>query len=201
MCWLKKNLPTTIEGIISQKSANMNLAEKSSYAYDIEKIITEYLLKINVPLIDIGGWYGWKGVATAQYPTLADVRIPDATYKTTTLWGLQSILTLDWTNKVPYLADLFDCDAFANMLYIHLRKDYKINSVFPVWGQTSSGYHGFNCAVIQNGDELIARLIEPQTDDIFIENGPLGKYSPDKTAEFLAVMPIQSPALNIRRVK
>ena len=199
-CFWKKALGSqTFEEIIIEKSKDMDLAAKSSYAYEIEKIIVKHLLKIEVPLMDIGGWADWKQIATAQYPSLIDIRIPDSVYKTTTLAGLQDILTLDWTNKIPYLADLFDCDAFANMLYVHLRKNYGINSVFPVWGGTTQGYHGFNCAVIKENDTFISRLIEPQTDTIFLTDGPLGEYSPEKTAEFLGIMKLQSPSLKIKK--
>lgn len=198
MC-LKKVNPQTIPEIINQKSMGMTAEEKSQYAYEISQDIFDLLLRVDVPLVNIGGWSDWAKVAQSQYPGLTDIRIPDSSYQITTLGGLQDILSLDWTNKVTYLADIFDCDAFAEMLYIHLRKYYKINSVFPVWGTTTQGYHGFNCAVVKDGDAMIARLIEPQTDAVFIDEGPLGKYSPDKTAEFLAVMKSQSPSIKARK--
>jgi len=81
-----------------------------------------------------------------------------------------------------------NCDKYANELYSHLCKFYGINAVVPVWGDTTKAYHGFNLAVIMDGDTWIARLIEPQKDDIFIEFGPLGQYIPRRVSEELGVI-------------
>lgn len=79
---------------------------------------------------------------------------------------------------MPYIAEISDCDDFATRLYSHLCDFYKINAIVPVWGDTTAGYHGFNLAVLKDGDKYICRLLEPQRDVIFIEDGPLGKYIP-----------------------
>lgn len=192
MCFFSRS--KIVEEIIAENSVGMSDAERSQYWYELSQNIFELLGKIDVPLVDIGGWTSWKTVAQAQYPTLTEVKIPDSKYQTTTLEALHDILVRDWTNKVPYLADIFDCDKFANLLYNHLCQYYKLNAIFPVWGQTTSGYHGFNLAVVQENGILIARLVEPQTDSIFVSDGPLGNYQPQRTAEFLGVMKIGSPA-------
>jgi|GEM_PF-2705482 len=198
MCFLKQT-GQTIEEIVARHSVGMTPEQKGEYWYELDQTLFNLLGKIDIPLIGGITNQKWAEVAQAQYPTLTDIKIPDSQYQTTTLMGLQQILSLEWTNQIPYVADLFDCDKFANTLYDHLCQYYKLNAIFPVWGMTTSGYHGFNCAVVQNGNDLIARLIEPQTDTIFIDTGPLGKYIPRRTAEFLAIMPINSPALQLKR--
>jgi len=189
MCF-KSTQGKTVEEIIAEKSAGMTDAQKAQYWFELSQNIFALLGKVDVPIIEIpAGLEQWKQVAQAQYPTLTRIELPDSKYFTTTRQGLQAILTKDYTNLIKYVAETFDCDKFANTLYTHLCQYYGINSVFPVWGQTSGGYHGFNCAVVLNDDGLyIARLIEPQGDQIFIEDGPLGKYSPEHTADFLAVI-------------
>jgi hypothetical protein len=181
----------TVEEIIAGNSADMTDEQKAQYRYELDKQIFALLNKVDVEIIQLPDLWGdnspWGRIAQAQYPTLTDIKVPDGAYYSTTLNGLQQILSIDWTNYIPYVSETFDCDAFANTLYIHLRQYYGINSVFPAWGDTDAGYHGFNCAVIKDGDEWIARLVEPQTDLIFIEQGTLGHYVPRCTANFLAV--------------
>jgi hypothetical protein len=179
----------TVEEIVAEKSANMTDAQKAQYWFELSQNIYALLGKVEVPIIQLsGGWNQWKEVAQAQYPSLTNIQLPDGNYFTTKLESLQEILSRDYTNLIKYIADTFDCDKFANTLYTHLCQYYGINTVFPVWGQTTSGYHGFHCAVVETGGVMVARLIEPQSDAIFIEDGPLGKYTPEKTADFLAVM-------------
>jgi hypothetical protein len=90
---------------------------------------------------------------------------------------------------VPYLKDIFDCENFGNLLFDHLCRYYGINSVIPVWGDTTAGYHGFNLVVMRDaGNNLIARLIEPQSDNLFVSEGPLGHYVPKMTALELGVL-------------
>ena len=124
----------------------------------------------------------------AQYPGLADLKCPDGEYWCTDLAGLQKILTRDWTNIVPYVLDKSDCDKFANRLFEHCCRYYAINTVFPVWGQTTQGYHAFNCAVVWDISGYQAYLIEPQADTIFKTDGPLGHYQPDTASQQLGNM-------------
>lgn len=192
MCFKQIVQSKTVEEIVAEKSAGMTDAQKAQYWFELSQNIFGLLGKVEVPIIEIpAGLTQWAQVAQAQYPSLTRIELPDGKYYTTTLAGLQQILTRDYTNLIKYIAETFDCDKFANTLYTHLCQYYGINTVFPVWGQTTSGYHGFNCAVVDDASGngfFIARLIEPQSDKIFIEDGPLGKYTPDHTADFLAVM-------------
>jgi hypothetical protein len=81
----------------------------------------------------------------------------------------------------------FKCDNFATLLYSHLVLYYGIKGVVPVWGDTDQGYHGFNLAVVKDIDQFVARLIEPQGDQIFKDVGSLGRYIPRVTAIELGI--------------
>jgi len=178
----KKKLATgqTIGEIIAAKSAGMSDAEKSKYASEIDQIVFDLLLKVDVQPVAITPEQ-WDAAARAQYPAIAFIELPDQTLYTVDIKELKAVLSRDWTNLVKYVADMFDCDKFADLLVSRLEKYYKITAVREVWGSTTGGYHAFCLGVLKDGDRLIARLIEPQTDDIFETEGPLGTYSPEKT--------------------
>lgn len=188
MCWPSKQTNKTVEEIVAEKSLGMTDLQKAQYWYELNQSIFALLGKVDIEIIEITPSQ-WIATAQAQYPTLTDVKIADASFLTTSLTSLQEILTRDWTNLVPYVAEIADCDKFATRLYNHLCDYYKINAVVPVWGDTSQGYHGFNLAVIQDPPgTYITRLIEPQSDQIFIDTGPLGKYTPRVLATELGIL-------------
>ncbi len=181
--WVK---PKTVEEIVAANSALMTDAQKAQYWYELCQNIFAILGKIEAPTFEISA-QEWIAVAQVQYPTLTDIKFADSKFFTTNLSELQEILKRDWTNLVPYVAEISDCDKFATRFYSHLCDYYKINAVVPVWGDTTQGYHGFNLAVVRDNGNLIARLIEPQADQIFIDQGPLGKYVPRLTAIELGI--------------
>jgi hypothetical protein len=159
----------------------MTDAEKSAYASEIDQLVFDELLKVPVNLFPLSPEQ-WCGAARQQYPNIKLIELPDMTLYTVTIGELQKVLTRDWTNLVKYVADFFDCDKFADLLVARLEKYYRITAVREVWGNTSGGgYHAFCLGVILDGDKFTARLIEPQTDDIFKREGPLGIYEPEKT--------------------
>lgn len=177
----------TVEQCIARWAEGMSDPQKAEYWYHVCQQAFAILGKIDIPLFEITSAQ-WKKAALTQYPTLTDIKIADSDYFTTNLEGIEEILVRDWTNLVPYVSQISDCDKFGTRLYIHLCDYYKINSIIPVWGETDRGYHGFNLAVVYNeNDNLIARIIEPQSDNIFIEDGPLGKYVPQETAIELGI--------------
>ncbi len=183
----------TVEEIVAANSALMTDAQKAQYWYELSQNIFAILGKVDAETFEIST-QDWIAVAQGQYPTLTEVKFADSEFFTTSLDGLQEILKRDWTNIVPYIAETGDCDKFATRLYSHLCDYYKINAVIPVWGDTDKGYHGFNLAVvretplIRSSDViLVAKLIEPQTDEIFVDQGPLGKYVPRLTAIELGI--------------
>ena len=172
----------TVEEIVASHSVGMTDVQKAQYWWELTQTIFNLLGKIDIPIFEIAP-SDWLTLVQYNYPTLSDIKIADSQFFTTNLEGLQEILSRDWTNLVPYIAEIGDCDDFATRLYGHLCDYYQINAVVPVWGDTDGGSHGFNLAVIKDANSFITRLIEPQTDAIFIEEGPLGRYTPRKTAE------------------
>lgn len=193
MCWLselfKSGKPKTIEEMIAENSVNMSNTEKAQYWYELSQTAFALLGKVDISITEISPSQ-WKATAQSQYPTLTSIKIADSKFFTTTLLDLQSVLSRDWTNLVPFVTEIGDCDKFASRLYSHFCDYYKINSIIPVWGDTSLGYHGFNLAIVLDTGQLIARLIEPQTDNIFVEDGPLGRYIPRETAQELGIKKI-----------
>ncbi len=184
MCWFKKKPPETkgktIEELIAENSAGMSEDELGKYYYELNQMIFNLVGKVDIELIEItGNW--WRQIAQTQYPTLTEIELPDSTLYTTSLEGLQTILKRDWTNRIKYIAEKFDCDDFAHMLSERLNYYYGLTSVMEVWGDTPAGYHAFCVVVLKDGDNYVCRLIEPQSDWVFIEDGTLGKYIPRET--------------------
>ena len=185
--------PATIEEIIAKKSIGMTSVQKAEYWYELDQAIFALLGKvIDVELIEVSV-SDWINTAKKQYPTLTDIKIADSSFRTIRLSSLHEILTQDWTNLVPYDSIVYNCDKYASELYNHLSRYYNVNAIIPVWGNTTAGYHGFNLAVVFDDvlEVLIARLVEPQSDVIFLDSGPFGKYMPEKTALELGVKKIE----------
>jgi hypothetical protein len=191
MCWLSRQTNKTVEEIVAQNSVGMSDKQKAQYWYELNQSIFALLGKVDVPVFELAP-ADWQNLAQFNYPTLTDIKIADSQFFTTSLQGLQEILSRDWTNLVPYVAEVGDCDKFATRLYSHLCDFYKLNAIVPVWGDTDQGYHGFNLAVVKDVDKFITRLIEPQTDLIFVDQGPLGKYVPRSVVEELGIKKIRS---------
>jgi len=179
--------PNTIEGIIDANSVGMNDQEKAQYWYEIAQTAFALLGKVDVEIYEIP-FADWVAIAQAQYPSLQDIKMSDDCLYTVDEAGLHLILQRDWTNLVPYIPNISDCDKFDSRLYDHLHTYYGITGVKPIWGMAGSSYHGFNLGVLRRGDSWIARLVEPQTDEIFESQGPLGIYLPKETAMQEAIL-------------
>lgn len=186
MCWLSKK-QKTVEELVAELSAGMTDEQKSAYWYELSQNIFALLGKVDVPTFKTTAEH-WVIVATRQYPSLVNIKLADSVFYTTSLDGLASILKRDWSNLVKYEAEISDCDDFAIRLHAHLTTYYRLTGIVPVWGPTGGGYHAFNLAVVKDGNNFIARLIEPQTDQIFMDTGPLGNYFPEKTAIELGIL-------------
>ncbi len=190
MCFIPTVKQKTIEEIIAENSTGMTDDQRAQYAYELDQQAHRVLTKVmGIEWFTID-FPKFKETIIAQYPKLSDMECPDWNFTITTQDWMQKILSKDWVNKVPYISDISDCDKFAERLYLHMCDYYGLNSVIDVWGQTDSGYHGFNITVFKDGENYIARCIEPQADTIFIESGPLGKYVPDKIVSKLAVLKV-----------
>ncbi len=183
MCkgWFKKQ-PTgqTVEEIIAESSKGMSEDELGKYYYELNQMIFKLVGEVELVLIEISA-SDWVNIVLKQYPTLTNLELPDVLLYTTTLERLETVLKRDWTNRIKYLAEKFDCDDFAHMLSERLNYYYGLTSVMEVWGNTTAGYHAFNVVVVRDGTEFIARLIEPQSDMVFETKGTLGTYTPKET--------------------
>lgn len=176
----------TVEEIVAASSAGMSDTEKAHYWYELSQNVFALLGKVDIDRVELSV-ADFLSVAQAEYPTLTDIKIAESVFFTTSLKSLEQILSRDWTNLVPYELPVSKCDKYGVRLYNHLVDYYGITAVVPVWGDTDRGYHGFNLAVLQGDTGWIARLIEPQTDQIFAHQGPLGRYVPRLTALELGI--------------
>lgn len=174
-----------IRWMIAELGKGKTDQEQCSLWYELERMAFNELGEVYIDTWEINTTI-LKGTMIGQYPGLVDIKIPDGKYLITDQPGMQRILSRDWTNLVPYVLDESDCDKYGGRLYEHCCRYYKLNTVFPVWGYTSRGYHGFNCVALKDGDLYTARLIEPQTDQIFLSEGLLGTYKPDQLVLKLA---------------
>jgi hypothetical protein len=182
--------PATIETlreVMQRMSKGMTDADQCKLWYEIEKTAFNELGEVRVDTFEISP-VELEATLREQYPDIQDLKFPDGTYWTTNVVGMQRILSRDWTNMVPYVVDKSDCDKYGIRLYEHCCRYYEITTVFPIWGMTTQGYHGFNALVLKGADGWIARLIEPQSDVIFITDGPLGGYHPDTASESLGLL-------------
>jgi hypothetical protein len=121
MCWvLTGNIrPKTVEEIVAEKSAGMTDQQKAEYWWELNQNIFALLGKVDVPIFEIAP-SDWQTLAQTQYPTLTDIKIADSKFFTTSLEGLQKILSRDWTNLVPYVAETGDCLAGESPVFVHL---------------------------------------------------------------------------------
>lgn len=189
MCLLSKLAGKTVEEIIAEKSVGMSDVQRSEYWWELTQSIFAILGKVDVPIFEISP-SDWLALVQFNYPTLTDIKVADSRFFTTSLQGLQEILSRDWTNLVPYVAEIGDCDKFATRLYSHLCDFYGINAIVPIWGDTTQGPHAFEIGPLKDVDKFITRMVEPETDALFIDQGPLGHYIPRKTAEELGIKKI-----------
>ncbi len=106
----------TIEEIVSANCVGMTDAQKAQYWYELTQNIFAILGKIDVPRFELDAG-AWIFAAQQQYPTLTEVKFADSRFFTTTEESVQLILTRDWTNLVPYVAEIGDCDKFATSIW------------------------------------------------------------------------------------
>ncbi len=182
--------PPTFENLrdmVRRMGAGLSDVEQCRLWYDIEQMAFNELGEIWVETWEVRPEIIQRTI-TEQYPNLTDLKLPDSQYWVTDLVGGRKILSRDWTNFVPYIINRSDCDKFAIRLYEHLCRYYKITTWFPVWGEAPGGYHAFNCAVFRETSGYIARLVEPQSDEIFLDRTAAGLYVPDTAVETLGIL-------------
>ena len=185
----------TVEELVAEASKGMTPEQMAQYWYELDQQMFALLGKVEPVVISPISPTDWVKYITMAYPTVIELKVPDETFYTCDMDSMQRILSKDWTNDVPYVTDRSDCDKFANRLYEHLCHYYGITACLPIWGLMPDlpppNYHAFNAIVFAEVDGYLPRLIEPQSDVIFKDNGPFGIYQPRQTAEYLGILPIK----------
>lgn len=99
-----------------------------------------------------------KGVAIN-----ANIFYTDLTYQVFTVQDLQRFLKMDNTDKMKYVADKWDCDNFAVLLYAMAEIAMPGCCFGELWASTPNGMHAVNFFV-DNLNRFYT--IEPQSDEI-----------------------------------
>jgi hypothetical protein len=95
-----------------------------------------------------------------------DLKLSDPNYKLVDVGMLQKFLKRNKIDKREYKHPEHDCDDFSYILFGDVTR-WDSDLAFGIaWGYTPSGtYHAFNIAI---DTERQVRIIEPQTDEIFM---------------------------------
>ena len=83
----------------------------------------------------------------------------DGTYRTVSRGLFEQVVRWDWTERLPWVAELFDCDNFSRHFAERLGIMFGLNSVGIVVDY--GGAHAYNLVVFSDGT---VTLFEPQTD-------------------------------------
>lgn len=183
----------SVEEKIARLSIGMTDEQKAQYWYELDQQSFALLGKVDVPIYTIP-FNQFAATIKAKYPEITGIEMADSDYQVTTRDGLLEILKRDWTNKIPYVLNVFDCDKYGALLYIHLVQYYGIDTVIPVWGWVAqkSAYHGFDLAVFvkeldASGNLVLdAQLIEPENDQMFDQWAGTWDYLPEKAVLYYA---------------
>lgn len=74
----------------------------------------------------------------------------------------RAILQHNGISKFTYVSELADCDDFAFALRGMVPLEFRVNGIGLV--RDWSGGHAYNCILVVQGDEVVVRFIEPQSD-------------------------------------
>jgi hypothetical protein len=172
--------PDTLESLkamIQRMAKNRGDAEMCRLWYEIDQMTFHELGEIFTDVFNLGA-QEVAGLVKAAYPTIADFRLPDTVYTFTNLEQMARILQRDFTWRVKYVSESFDCDDFADLLKSHLSLYYGLSS-FTLWGEAGGGSHACVMSILRQADgRFEPRLIEPQSGVIFSQMGPCGRYTP-----------------------
>lgn len=92
------------------------------------------------------------------------VRLPlDATYYMTNQSNFLNIVAWDWTDRVNYIKEKFDCENFAILFKAIVDLYFNLNQVAVIIDYQSG--HGYNLVIYPNGK---AQVLEPQSDALYV---------------------------------
>ena len=95
---------------------------------------------------------------------LGIVRLPlDATYRLTDQENFLNIVAWDWTDRIDYLKERFDCENFAIVFKSIVDLYFHLNQVAIIIDYKSG--HGYNLVIYPDGD---MQVLEPQSDGLYV---------------------------------
>ena len=94
---------------------------------------------------------------------LGIVRLPlDATYRLTNKTNFREIIAWDWTDRIDYIKERYDCEQFAIQLKAIVDLYFHLNQVAIVIDYKSG--HAYNLVIYDDGD---IDVLEPQSDGLY----------------------------------
>ena len=95
---------------------------------------------------------------------LGIIRLPlDGTYYMTNQSNFLNIIAWDWTDRIDYLKEKFDCENFAILFKAIVDLYFHLNQVGIVIDYKSG--HGYNLVVYPDGNVMV---LEPQSDGLYL---------------------------------
>jgi len=94
---------------------------------------------------------------------ISTIYIRDAKLDTITYQEAQDFLKFDKTNQKHYVQNTYDCDDFADLLYVAARMYFLDKGINVAWGNVWDAGHATNCFVTTSDKVYI---VEPQTDAV-----------------------------------
>ena len=92
------------------------------------------------------------------------IRLPlDAAYYLTNESNFLNIVAWDWTDRIDYLKERFDCENFAILFKAIVDLYFHLNQVAVVIDYKSG--HGYNLVIFPNGKVMV---MEPQSDGLYV---------------------------------
>ncbi|MFV9676122.1 MAG: hypothetical protein ACNYVW_00465 [Methanosarcinales archaeon] len=91
------------------------------------------------------------------------IYIRDAQLDTIAYEEAQDFLKYDKTDQKHYVRNTFDCDDFADLLYVAARMYFLEKGINAAWGNVWDSGHATNC-FISNLHKVY--IVEPQTDEL-----------------------------------
>jgi len=87
----------------------------------------------------------------------------DANYYLTDQTNFLNIVAWDWTDRLPYIKEKFDCENFAILFKAVVDLYFELNQVAIVVDYKSG--HGYNLVIFPNGKVIV---FEPQSDGLYL---------------------------------
>lgn len=108
-----------------------------------------------------------EAVCNMQYPTATIEISSDGEYCFPVLDGYRAMFARIISGLKPYMKNFRDCDDYARYLSGACSMLYGVNSCFYTTGESADGTgHAFNTILYQDGLNVRAALVEPQTGEI-----------------------------------